>query len=128
MGLEDVVRKTCRQVPPGRLVVSPVDSAHCGLIDQGILFVMALWSGTSIRSFRVLCDVIATVGDSGPLIYVVDADDINPEKFREESGDVPQGKGETFWIHGGRVVRIDHGYSPRSVEAILSGVELLATS
>jgi hypothetical protein len=127
MSVEDVVKKNCGQFPRDRLVVSQFGPIHDGLIDRGILFVMALWSGPAIGSFRVLCDVMATAIDSSLLIYVVDTDDIDPEEFRKQFGEVPQGKGEVFWISGGKVQRRDHGYQKKSAEDILSGAGLLAS-
>ena len=71
-------------------------------MSSGIVFIFAEWSGDAIRAWRVLTKLLAPLLNLPP-IRVVDADDLTPETTRALLDELPQGKGEIYWLKDGRV-------------------------
>ncbi|MDP3208908.1 MAG: hypothetical protein Q8M65_07150 [Rhodoglobus sp.] len=81
----------------------PLPDAPLPQIVNGIVFVVALWSGPALASLTMLRDVLNAYGERPPPLFVVDTDELPPEAWKA-LGATPAGAGETFWIHGGHVV------------------------
>jgi hypothetical protein len=85
--------------------VSDADETILRSLNRGILFLMAFWSGASVRAFQALTDVIARLDprqelelavadvDGSPALYAV------PEFFGRVHG-----AGETAWIRNGTIL------------------------
>jgi hypothetical protein len=76
---------------------------------NGIVFVYARWSGPAIHSWQTLTAALAGLG-SLSRVLVVDADEFEATSAVELVGELPQGKGETFWIKEGKIVAKLAGY------------------
>ena len=93
-------------LPVERIKYFPeADESIINSIQQGILFLMAFWSGTSVRAFARLAEVIAKPEEFGTIDFV--AVDIDGSHFLYE---IPEflgkvhGNGETAWIRNGQIV------------------------
>lgn len=71
-------------------------------IGSGIVFIFAEWSGVACRAWSVLTKLLAPILNM-PSIRVVDADELTPEPTRALLNDLPQGKGEMYWVKDGRI-------------------------
>ncbi len=81
------------------------DASVISSIDRGILFLMAFWSGPSLKAFTKLTETIARVDEGGDLKLVVVDVDGSPALYEvpEFLGKV-HGAGETAWIRAGKIV------------------------
>jgi len=84
---------------------------------HGIVFIYARWSGTAIHAWQTLTTALATL-ERLPAVVVVDADEFQPALANELLGELPQGKGETFWMKQGRIVAMLSGYRESATETI----------
>lgn len=81
------------------------DAGVIDSIDRGIVFLMAFWSGPSLKAFGELTQTIARLDEGGDLELVVVDVDGSPALY-----EVPEfyGKvhayGETAWIRAGTIV------------------------
>ena len=84
--------------------VPEADAQTIDSIENGVLILMAFWSGTAVHGFKALSRVLAT-GEARPLEFVVvDIDGaINLCDVEEFRGKV-HGNGETAWIHQGKII------------------------
>lgn len=75
-------------------------------IRSGILFVVAFWSGTSLRSFCRLREALSKFDAEGRLEAVVVDTDGCPDLLQapELANIVFGGNGETAWVRGGKVL------------------------
>jgi hypothetical protein len=81
------------------------------LIKNGIVFIVAVWSGASQIAFRTLNKALAKLeSESCPRVYVANTDNESAQRFLREQKVNPAGKGETFWIKEGKVVSHYAGY------------------
>lgn len=74
-------------------------------IGRGILFLMAFWSGPSVKAFARLTEVVAKLDKEGVLeLMVVDVDG-SPGLYEvpEFLGKV-HGAGETAWVRDGNII------------------------
>ncbi len=71
-------------------------------INSGILFIMAPWSADALRGFQLILAVLAEHDPPQPALVVADIDRLSPSLL--EKLPVLHGKGETFWIHRGRII------------------------
>ena len=97
-------------------------------IKRGILFVMAFWSGPSVKAFNQLTDVVNRLDPDGTLEFVV-IDTDGAQEFYEHpdfKGKL-HGAGETAWIKDG-VIQCTSGlgYNPNCFEP--NTKELLAAT
>lgn len=87
-------------------------------INCGILFVMAFWSGPSIKAFHLLTEILARRDPHGSLEFVV-IDTDGAESFYEYPAfkDKLSGAGEVAWIRNG-VIQCTSGlgYNPDCFE------------
>jgi hypothetical protein len=87
-------------------------------VNCGILFVMAFWSGTSIKAFHQLTEILSRLDPDGRLEFVV-VDTDGAEAFYEHPvfKDKLSGAGEVAWINGG-VIQCTSGlgYNPNCFE------------
>lgn len=93
-------------------------------IKRGILFVMAFWSGTSVRAFSQLSEVIGRNDPDGTLEFVViDTDGAGEFYLHSEFTDKLHGHGETAWIKDG-VIQCTSGvgYNPSCFEPNTKGL------
>jgi hypothetical protein len=93
----------------------PLPDAPLPQIVNGIVFVVAYWSGPSLASLTMLRGVLNAYGERPPPLFVVDADELSPEAWKA-LGATPAGAGETFWIQGGQVVGRTTGCRPGVAE------------
>lgn len=93
------------KLPIGRIrYVSDADEATVRSIRQGILFLMAFWSGPSVQAFAKLTEVLARHDAEGLELVVADVDG-SPALYElpEFKGKV-HGAGETAWVRDGKIV------------------------
>jgi hypothetical protein len=122
---EDQVRANCGKLPSDRVTVSRFNIAELSAMSCGVVFVFATWSGHAVRSFRFLCEALAASPGSKFPVLVIDADGLDVEAFNEALGELPQGKGEAYWIQNGQVVHRDRGYTEGSRETLLGRITKL---
>ena len=103
-GLRSLVKYS--KLPIGRVTYLPdADEEIITSIRRGILFLMAFWSGPSVKAFAKLTEVVAKVDKEGALQLVVVDVDGSPALY-----DVPEfvekvhGAGETAWVRDGKIV------------------------
>ncbi len=82
---------------------------------QCIVFVFAVWSAYSVGSFRLLCSALAMDGARDIDVNAINADDLDCDTFEKLFGEVPQGKGEAYWVRNGSVIHGDHGYTDETM-------------
>ena len=98
-------------IPAGRIQIKLLDDIDMTRPDPGVIIVFATWSGSSVVSFRFLCEALLQSPHALFPIYVVDADTIEPEAFVLRFGKRLNGNGETLWIKNGRLLHFDIGYT-----------------
>ena len=118
MSFEEQIKSNCGRLPYGRIKISRFDQLELATIPLGVLFVFATWSGDAIRSFRRLCDGLAATPGAKLSILVMDADGFDFNAFKSALGELPQGKGEAYWIRSGQLVHRDHGYTDETKEVL----------
>jgi hypothetical protein len=94
-------------------------------VPNCIVFIYARWSGTAIHSWRTLTSALAQL-DRLPRILVVDADEFQPASTTELIGELPQGKGETFWLREGQIVATLAGYREGDAASLIEHTKRLA--
>lgn len=126
MSFEDQIKSNCGRLPYDRIKILRFDQLELATIIRGVLFVFATWSGDAIRSFRLLCDGLATTPEVKFSILVMDADDCDYDAFKSALGELPQGKGEAYWIRSGQLVHRDHGYTDKTKEVLQGRIQEFA--
>lgn len=97
-----------------------------GEIKCGILFVMAFWSGPSIKAFHLLTEILSRLDPDGKLeVVVVDTDGAEGFFVHPAFKDKLSGAGEVAWVIGGVIQSTSGlGYNPNcfepNTEALLS--------
>ena len=87
-------------------------------ISCGILFVMAFWSGPSIKAFHLLTEILSQLDPHGSLEFVViDTDGAESFYLHPAFKDKLSGAGEVAWIING-VIQCTSGlgYNPNCFE------------
>jgi hypothetical protein len=80
------------------------DEGAVRAIGRGVLFLMAFWSGPSVRAFARLTEVLAALPSEALELVVVDVDGSAAlYELPEFKGQVA-GAGETAWVRDGRIV------------------------
>ncbi len=81
------------------------DETVVNVISQGILFLMAFWSGPSVKAFSKLTEVIADLDKAESLELVVVDVDGSPALYEvpEFFGKV-HGAGETAWVRNRSII------------------------
>jgi hypothetical protein len=103
-GLHSLAKYT--KLPIERIRYVPdADEGILNDISRGILFLMAFWSGTSVKGFATLTQVVATLDQEKALELVVIDVDGSPALYHipEFLGNV-HGNGETAWVRNGSVI------------------------
>jgi hypothetical protein len=93
------------RLPTDRIRYVPdADAATVRSIRRGVLFLMAFWSGPSVRAFAKLTEVLAGLDVEGLELVVADMDG-SPDLYElpEFKGKV-HGAGETAWVRDGVIV------------------------
>lgn len=104
MKLSETYRKLLR-IPEANVVLLPDEPIRVASLNNGVVFVLAVWAGASQLSFRTLNEVLTETPDhSSVTLYVANTDYETTEAFIRQQGDVPNGNGETYWIKNGQVV------------------------
>lgn len=95
-------------------------------INQGILFVLAKWSGSSQISFRTLNAALAEFKNLSDLkLFIADTDSKMTEKFFEQIGEIPSGDGETYWIKDGTIIARGRKFEEIQKQLILENTNRL---
>jgi len=97
-------------------------------IKRGVLFVMAFWSGPSVKAFNQLTDIVNRLDPNGTLEFVViDTDGAQTFYDHPDFKGKLHGAGETAWIKDG-VIQCTSGlgYNPDCFEP--NTKELLAAT
>lgn len=118
MNFENQVRSNCRELPFERVVISRFDQLKLAYIERAIVFVFSTWSALAVMSFQFLCATMAKTSTKKLPLIVLNADEIDLDAFEKSLGELPQGKGEAFWVKNGRVVQRDHGYTQQTTETL----------
>jgi len=118
MNFEDQVKSNCGALHYERVKICQFSQLELQTISQGVLFVFAAWSGAAILSFRLLCEAVSRSPEASFPIIVIDADAYDFDAFRQGFGGLPQGKGEAFWIKGGKIVFRDDGYTHETKDSL----------
>ena len=95
------------------------DAYKCTEIEEAfseegaVVFIYAQWSPTAIYCWRILSEVLNGIKDLHLVVYVINADSLDPEVLKQFSVDLPQGKGETFWVRKGKEVSMLASYTEK---------------
>lgn len=89
-------------------------------INNGIIFVLASWSSSSIRQFAFLTKTLNTVKSNKINFYVFNSDKLNYENLQRVGVGVLHGNGETFWIKNYKIKRFLAEYSENDTAKIIS--------
>ena len=74
-------------------------------IDRGILFLMAFWSGPSVKAFARITEIVSKVDQGQTLqLSVVDVDGSQPLYELPEFLGRIHGAGETAWVRNGAII------------------------
>jgi len=125
MNFEEQIKSNCGKLPYDRIRVSQFNQLEWATIAQGVLFVFATWSGAAIVSFRLLCEALSGSAEAKFPIIVINADGFDFDAFKNAFGELPQGKGEAYWIKGGQIVFRDHGYTDETNEVLRERIKSL---
>ena len=125
MNFEEQIKSNCGSLPYDRIKISQFSQLELATITQAVLFVFATWSGAAVVSFRLLCEALAKSPVTKFPIIVVNADGFDFDAFKKAFGELPQGKGEAFWIKRGQVVFRDHGYTNETSETLQERIKSL---
>ena len=125
MNFEEQIRSNCGSLPYERIKISELSQLELATISKAIVFVFATWSGTAVASFRLLCEALASSHLEKFPVIVLDADAFKPDVFKTVFGELPQGKGEAFWIKQGQVIFRDHGYTNKTSEILRTRINSL---
>ena len=118
MNFEEQIKSNCGSLPYDRVRVFQLNQLELATIAQAVFFVFATWSGASVVSFRLLCEALARSPEIKFSILVVNADRFDLDAFKKLFGELPQGKGEAFWIKNGQIVFRDHSFTDESKELL----------
>jgi hypothetical protein len=94
------------KLPLNRIRYFPeADETIIGGIDRGILFLMAFWSGPSLKAFASITETVLRLDTSHALELVVVDLDGSPAvcTVPEFTGKI-QGAGESAWVRNGSIV------------------------
>lgn len=97
-------------------------------ISNGILFLIAFWSGPSIQAFSKLTEALCELECDGYELVAVDVDG-SPEITRLiGGGNAPTGAGEAAFCRGGRIVHVAViGHGENSAQCEVNAREFLST-
>ena len=123
--IEEQIKSNCGSLPYDRIKISQFSQLELATITQAVLFIFATWSGASVVSFRLLCEVLAKSPGAKFPIIVFNADGFDVDVFKGVFGELPQGKGEAFWIKRGQVVFRDHGFTSEASETLRARINAL---
>jgi len=73
-----------------------------------------------IESFRLLCEAVEAIQQTRIQLLVLDADGYDFDAFKRVFGELPQGKGEAYWIKSGEIAFRDHGYGKNRSSQLLA--------
>jgi hypothetical protein len=122
MNFEENVRSSCPKGIASKLELETSDRLKIDLLQIAIVFVFSSWSGIAIRSFKLLTEALIEISGHEFTLFVLDADKINLDAFKDNFCELPQGKGETYWIKAGQITHSDHGYNDASKEVLRSRI------
>ncbi|SFJ46149.1 hypothetical protein [Planctomicrobium piriforme] len=84
--------------------LSEADASVIDSIQNGILFLMAYWSGTSVLAFSKLAEVVSALLPEEFEFVVADVDGSSALCVVPEFLGKVHGYGETAWIHQGKII------------------------
>lgn len=114
------------QLPASRLILLQGGEIDLPAIKEGLLFVVALWSGASQTSFRSLNAVLARHPQFDSVrLFVCDTDEAGVQSFLVTNGVIPAGKGETARIRNAEVEEVISNYTEADEPQILRFLEPL---
>jgi hypothetical protein len=91
--------------------VTSLEHFSISTIQQGIVFVMAVWSGPARKAYQVLKTVLEQPAFLDVRLYVINIDQLTPEFVeRELPGASFGGSGETFWVKNGKIMHAIRGF------------------
>lgn len=125
MNFEEQIKSNCGSLPYDRIKVSQFSQLELATITQGVLFVFATWSSEAIISFRLLCEMLSRSPGARFPLFVINADGFDFDAFQRTLGELPQGKGEAFWIKSGQVLFRDRGYTDATKGVLKARIESL---
>ena len=118
MTFQEQVRSHCAEKLVAKLRFESLVHIRIESLQLAIIFIFSAWSGAAVSSFRLLTEALNEIYGHTFDIVVVDADKINFDTFQNIFGELPQGKGETYWIKAGQLLHADHGYTQTTKEAL----------
>jgi hypothetical protein len=93
------------KLPVERIIYhATADEGTVRSIGRGVLFLMAFWSGQSVRAFAKLTEVLAALPSDDLELVVVDVDGSAALYELPEFKGLITGAGETAWVRDGRIV------------------------
>jgi len=127
MNFEEQIKANCGKLPYDRITVSQFKQLELSAISQAVLFIFATWSASAIVSFRLLCAALSRSPEAKFPIIVINADGFDFDFFKSVVAELPQGKGEAYWIKHGQILFRDHGYADESTEILQTRINALNT-
>jgi hypothetical protein len=114
MEITDVLKKHTK-MPVERLrIVRQLEDLRMSIIQRGIVFIFAVWSGPAIIAFERFTRLLAGIDTAGLDLVVLDTDCLSSEAGIALWGSNVGGGGETLWIRDGFVVARSQLYVPDS--------------
>ncbi len=128
MNLADHIKSNCGGLPHDRITITQLSDFKLAAIDQAVLFIFATWSSAAAMSFKFLCDALAKNPETRFPVMVLSADGFDFNVFKMTLGELPQGKGEAFWIKHGQIISRDCGYTTNDTELFRERIETLTSN
>jgi len=108
-----IIEERClaNQLPVERIAFVDWPAFDSTKISKGVIFVHALWSGSSVESLRFFVQTISEVQALPVQFLFLDADSYSIGEFIKAFGTQPHGNGEVIWIKDGKVVNVFKGFT-----------------
>jgi len=117
-GFESEMRRLDRSGFPKAIHFIDPDEELLARVKNGVLVIVAGWSGAAKLAFGVLSEATSEFLTRGVSMYVIDHDELDGKAAERVLGTLPQGWGETYWVRDGRIVHSLSRYDQSAMQAI----------
>jgi hypothetical protein len=119
MTFTEIVKKYSRLGESLVEVVASPQAFSLSAVHKGLLFVLAPWSAQSIQAFQALTHALSELARLPP-VFAVSIDDLKNHGSLRKLERSCEGKGEVFWIAGGKLV---HALTLSGADSVRAAVE-----
>jgi len=117
----------CGNIAHRLVALSPDRTVTPSEIKKGVLFVWAPWSVQSGLALDTLAAVLSSPDFRNIVLYIADNDAASTGQFMDSIGEIPAGKGETFWINNGEIVAGISDYTENDRDVLINYTRKLVT-